>query len=89
MAFGCPVRPADNGHSGLEAEDLLALLVQQGGFATDFDVAARAGFLGQLDELLGVLRCIKQGAELLHSLASHDCVGVPLRRFIPFAGREL
>src|SRR5690606_26375618 len=38
VAFGCPVRPADNGHSGFRAEDLLALLVDQGSFAADLEV---------------------------------------------------
>lgn len=89
MAFGCPVRAADNGHSGLGAEDLLALLVEQGGFAPDLQVSAYAGLLGKLDELSGVGRGVEQGAELLHAVASHDCVGVPLHRFIPLAGREL
>lgn len=89
MNFRLPVRPTDNGHPGFGAEDLLALLVEQGGFAADLQVAAWAGFLGQLNELLGVLRGVEESAELLYLLAGHDGVGVALHCVIPLAGRQL
>lgn len=89
MNFRLPVRPADNGHLGLGAEDLLALFIEQGGFTADLQVAARAGALGQLNELLGVLRRVEEAAELFHLLAGHDRVSVALNGFGPLSERYL
>lgn len=89
MNFWLPVCPTDDGHLGLGAEDPLALLVEQGGLAANLQVAACAGLLGQLNELLGVLRGVEEGAQLLHLLAGHDGVGVALHCLAPLAGRQL
>lgn len=82
------VTPTDNGHLGLGAEDFFAILVEQGGLAANLQVAACAGLLGQVNELLGVLRGVEEGAELLHPLAGHDGVRIALHCLAPFAGRQ-
>lgn len=41
-----PIRPTDNGHLGLGADNLVALFVEQVGLAANLQVATRAGALG-------------------------------------------
>lgn len=89
MDLGLPVRPSDDGHLGLGADDRATLLVEECRLTADTQVAACAGTLGQVDELLGMLRGIEEGAELLHLLAGHDGVGVTLHGLIPFGERQL
>lgn len=84
--FRCVVHPSDLGHFGLWICHRITLGISHCAAGADAHISAIAVLARQVDELLGVLRGVKQVAQLPDLLAAHELVGVLGHRLIPLGG---